>query len=160
MHTLDPVITRLGELNILDLQCDDSVHSDHSAVIFRIPLPKADLSQKRVQIRKWRNINLQSFVQDIRSSDLAAVHSASSAAAAVQIYDTSLSTLLDKHAPAINRVITIRHEVPWYNTQIKLAKALRRQFELQWRRTSLAVHKQLFTEQRNLVTKLCAKAKK
>ena len=61
-HTLDPVITRLGELNILDLQCDNSVHSDHSAVIFWIPAPKADISRKRVQIRKWRNINVQSFM--------------------------------------------------------------------------------------------------
>ena len=37
-HILDPIITRSGDLDVLDIRCDDSVKSDHSAVIFQIPV--------------------------------------------------------------------------------------------------------------------------
>ena len=55
--------------------------------------------------------------------------------------------------------MTVRDECPWYNTDIKLAKAKRRLFEDKWRENKLEVHREMYTSQRDITTALCDQAK-
>ena len=50
--------------------------------------------------------------------------------------------------------------MPWYNADIKAAKAKRKRLEHQCRKTQLIVHRDMFTCQRNKVNTMCAEAKK
>ena len=71
---------------------------------------------------------IQLLLGDISTSTLC-LNPATSAASLLKQYDTTLSTLLDMHAPVLTRTITIRPNVPWFNGDIKMAK----QREGNWR---------------------------
>ena len=45
-----------------------------------------------------------------------------SVSALVDCYESTLSGLLEKHAPIKKRVVTIRPAAPWYNDQIRTEK--------------------------------------
>ncbi len=44
-------------------------------------------------------------------------------------YDTTLRSILDKHAPLKSKVMTVRPMVPWFNDSLKKLKAKRRKLE-------------------------------
>ena len=48
---------------------------------------------------------------------------------AVEVYNTVLSELLDKHAPLKTRSVAVRTPQPWMNNEIKEMKKLRRKYE-------------------------------
>lgn len=70
-----------------------------------------------------------------------------------------MSALLDKHAPVLTRTVTVKTKVPWLNGDIKEAKQKRRQLERKWRQTNLTIHRDLFKEQRQEVSRLISSAK-
>ena len=161
-HILDPVITRRGELPIRDIAYDHSIRSDHYAAIFTIPINAPPITKQTVNIRKWQNINTDAFCEDIKSSDIlsALLNPSTGATDAFSTYNTTLEALLDNHAPVLKRTMTIRTGSPWFNAEIKLAKAKRRVLEDQWRKSKLTVHREMYTHQRDLTNELCDKAKK
>ena len=72
---------------------------------------------------------------------------------------TTLSTLLDKHAPFLTRTITIRPKVPWLNGDVKMAKQKRRQLVRSWRQSRFTIHRDPFKVQIRHVNLLIASAK-
>ena len=67
-------------------------------------------------------------------------------------YNSTLSMLIDCHAPLKFKTVRGRHSVPWYTAEIGAAKRLRRKAERRWRKTGRA--------QRNRVTYIMNAAKK
>ena len=55
----------------------------------------------------------------------------------VSCYGSTMTSLLDKHAPLQKKTITVRPRVPWFNNEIEEAKRLRRRNEKIWRMTGL-----------------------
>ena len=51
----------------------------------------------------------------------------------VDIYNLGLRAMLDKHAPIIHRVVTVRRHAPWYTESLRDAKCRRRRLECLWR---------------------------
>ena len=52
---------------------------------------------------------------------------------AVINYDEVLRSLLDKHAPVKERVVTVGPSTPWYTAEVTAEKQKRRQLERKWR---------------------------
>ena len=131
-------------------------------MISTIPISAPPITKQTANIQKWQNINTDAFCEDIKSSDIlsALLNPSTSATDAFSTYNTTLEALLDNHAPVVKRTMTIRTESPWFNAEIKLAKAKRRVLEDQWRKTKLTVHREMYTHQRDLTNELCDKAKK
>ena len=75
-------------------------------------------------------------------------------------YNTTLSALLDQHAPLKTRRIVIRPVVPWYNEVIDNAKQQRKKAERKWRKTKAADDLLDFKSKRNHVTFLMNKARR
>ena len=50
-------------------------------------------------------------------------------------YNSTLTSLLDKHAPMKEKVVVCRQRLPWFNSKIKCAMRTRRKAERKWRRT-------------------------
>ena len=50
-------------------------------------------------------------------------------------YNSTLTSLLDKHAPMKEKVVVCRQRLPWFNSEIKCAIRTRRKAERKWRRT-------------------------
>ena len=77
----------------------------------------------------------------------------------VNSYNSTLSALLDKHAPLRTRTRVSRPVVPWYSNEINDAKRSRRKADRKWRRTRLPVDFADFKRKRNKVTNLMNKTR-
>jgi hypothetical protein len=76
--------------------------------------------------------------------------------------DTTLRTVLDRHAPVARREVRAGRLEPWYadvKAELKEAKRDRRQAEKKWLRTGLTVFKQIYTAAKKKVTSIIHKAK-
>ena len=76
------------------------------------------------------------------------------------VHKTCLRQLLDRHVPLVTRTVTDRTSAPWRTLEIKQAKVQGRLAERKWRESGLAVHREIYVKQRNLVSNMIGKAKK
>ena len=70
-----------------------------------------------------------------------------------------MTNILNSHAPAHTKIITIKHQSPWFIEAIHEAKRLRRRAERLWRSTHLTVHLEMYRAVCVKVSKLCREAK-
>ena len=77
----------------------------------------------------------------------------------MDIYDTQLTNVLNKHAPPKEKSIVIRPQQPWFSDDLHLAKSEKRKAERLWRRTGLTVHREIFKEERDKYNKLLLSSK-
>ena len=75
------------------------------------------------------------------------------------LFDNTLRSLLDRHAPVKHKNITSRPCVPWMNDEIKLAKRQRRKAERKWRASKAHIDLLSYRTMRNRVTFLSNKAR-
>ena len=68
------------------------------------------------------------------------------------LFDNTLRSLLDRHAPVKHKIITIRPCVPWMNDEIILAKRQRRKAERKWRASKAHIDLLSYRTMRNRVT--------
>ena len=117
---------------------------------------------KNHQLQKKKTINLDSFHSDIQASSLCndrQFNTADDLDAFACEYNTTLSALLDQHAPLKTRRRIIRPVVPWYNEIMDNAKRQRKNAERKWRKTKAADDLLDFKSKRNHVTFLMNKAR-
>lgn len=160
-HTLDLVITRSQDKLVCNTHVSDPVLSDHHAVHCKVLLTKPPFARKEVTYRKLKGINFPRFRSDIMNSILLSdSNSSSSLDELVRQYETTLTSVLNDHAPVKKKVITLRPTAPWFNREIQVQKVERRRLERKWRKTKLTVHRELYTQQCDVVHKLISAAKK
>lgn len=135
-HTLDVVITRddLPQPTI-DVRPSDE-YSDHSLVLFQLPLPRPPLQFVDVNTRAWKGFDADGFRDDLLNSRLCAPLAEfehASVDSLQDLYDSTLSTLLNKHAP--RRVVRRRHQstTPWFDSDCAAAKRKARMYERRYR---------------------------
>ena len=75
------------------------------------------------------------------------------------LFDNTLRSLLDRHAPVKHKNTTSRPCVPWMNDEIKLAKRQRRKAERKWRASKAHIDLLSYRTMRNRVTFLSNKAR-
>ena len=80
----------------------DPCIADHFAVHCELHLQKPRFGKKVVKFRKLQSIDIDSFCEDLRDSDLL-LKSYSHLNTLVEQYDRTLLTILDKHVPEIQR---------------------------------------------------------
>ncbi|HSN22814.1 MAG TPA: endonuclease/exonuclease/phosphatase family protein [Methylomicrobium sp.] len=153
-HLLDVLITR-SDVNVRSLRVDPPMMSDHSTIVAELDLPlRQNFSVTRVARRCWRSFNLEDFVQDVDLSPLTQ-SPPSDITELFALYDTTLRSILDKHAPY--RTVRVRDSVSaarWYNGHCRHVKAKTRHFEKIYRHTrtpaSLSAWREHFAIQRKV----------
>jgi septation ring formation regulator EzrA len=103
--------------------------SDHHPVHCKLntlkpPVPKVDLT-----FRKYKDISISKLVEDIT----AAFSCVSPTINKLQLYNTTLRDIINKHATVQRKLITLRPRSPWITQEVKDAKNERRKLERQWR---------------------------
>ena len=112
-HTLDLIITRCGDSLLSTNPIADCLFSDHFTVIRSdLIIKKLSLTIKEISYRKTKSIDIQSFKNDLQKSALCQ-HTPDSLDELVNLYNTTLSSTLDAHAPVITKTIRSRPLVPW-----------------------------------------------
>ena len=143
-HTLDLVITRDSDTLVSNVKTDSSLPSDHSAIKCELAISGPPVTCKEIRFRKVRNVNIESFKEDIRNSPLVTDPITDDVEALSSQFDSVLRELLDKHAPETTRCVTLRPHAPWYDDAIRDQKRERCRCERQYLKSGLEVHKQIY----------------
>ena len=77
----------------------------------------------------------------------------------VEKYNSTLSDILDKHAPLKTRTVTVHPDAPWINDEIKDKKRQKRKAERKWRHSGLTVHKEIYCEERKELNQMISNSK-
>ena len=159
-HTLDLVITRSDENVASKFDVYDPSISDHFVVSCMLSLPKTSFERKEICCRKLKSIDMQTFRDEISNSALASPSSiVDDLEQLTAVYDLTLSSLVDKHAPLKTRIVTVRPSASWYNENIMTEKRKRRKLERRRRRTGLGEDRVSFIDQCRVVNKCVEKAR-
>ncbi|KAJ8020005.1 hypothetical protein HOLleu_41824 [Holothuria leucospilota] len=138
---------------------DSDVACDHDTISFTINVPKPQNVRKTVSYRKLSEINVPSFIADIKNcEDLKNLNR--TVDELVAAYNSNLSKLLELYASKYTKTITLRPHAPWYTVELRDAKHKRRKAERIWRRTGLTVDLQIFQDTCRNVNKLLIQEKR
>ena len=159
-HTLDLVITRASEKELVSNCCVGQRISDHFAVHCNLAHVKPSLERKVISYRKTRSIDFDKFRQDLANSSLLSDSSDhADLDALVGAFNDTLSHLVDSHAPLKTRTITIRPHSPWYTDENATEKRKRRSLERRWRSSRLSGDYENYVTQCNVVNNMLRAAK-
>ena len=137
-NILDLVITRKNSSLLHKCEVDELL-SDHYSILIEANLGRTNTEKKVIKFRKTRNINLCNFKKDI-ADHLSAIdfldeeQGPEYLKALIDIYESCV-TILDKHAPIQERMVTMRKSTPWNSGDIKELKSAKRKAEKKWRKT-------------------------
>ena len=154
-HTLDLVITP-RESTFLHSVCTSSFISDHAAIHCDLDIQKQPPASRIATFRRYNKINNILFREDLAACFL---DTSSDLDGLIDQFTSSITDIINKHAPLTTRKIPIRQSFPWYSIDIKLAKRERRKAERKWNHTGLTIHRDIFKYHRRKVKELIAKAK-
>ena len=158
-HVLDWVIVR-RDASCLSLETvEDIALSDHSAIYCSVNVRRPTARKRLVTSRSLRAMNSTDFQADIKSFAETAGDQCADPEF-LDVYDTGLRQVLDRHAPLTTRRVSDRPSAPWMTDGIKAAKRGLRRAERQWRDTRLALHREIYTKQRGVVKTLVRAARK
>ena len=87
-----------------------------------------------INYRQLRAIDFDALRQDVEKSELC-TREYSDLNELTSSYNSTLTSLLDKHAPMKEKVVVCRQRLPWFNSEIKCAIRTGRKAERKWRRT-------------------------
>ena len=157
-HTLDVLLIRCTDEHLVrNVAITDMGISDHSAIKFTISAVRCRAALTKIKYRKLRAINadiLRRGIPVFRPEDLESL----SVDQLVNHYDATLVTLVETHAPLLEKNVRMRPDTAWYNDDLLDAKRRRRR-ERTWRKSKLEVHKQTFREQCKLLNDMLLHAK-
>ena len=158
-HTLDLVITRITECILTGISIKDPCLSDHKAIIFKTMLEKPKCFRKTIKFRNWKALDFTAFMNDISQSALV-TSPPDNVTDIVSKYNDTLCELADKHAPLIEKKVTVRPRAPWYTNDIHEAKRMRRRLEHKWLKTALTVDWLAYKDQCQVVNNCIIESKK
>ena len=123
-HTLDLIICRsINDVIVTELESTLAL-SDHSFIDCNLNIPKPNFMVKEIRFRQLKKIDIPMFKNDISLFELC-VNSFTDIEELSCCYDTTLSSILDKHAPMTTKRMVVRPVIPWFTVDLKRLKAER-----------------------------------
>ena len=112
------MITRVDDNIISNCSVGEFI-SDHNAILVSLKCARVHASRKSISVRKIKSIDPDVFSADISASKLATnIHH--DVDSAVTHFNTTLTQILDKHAPLKSQSVPIRKTQPWITDNIIL----------------------------------------
>ena len=157
-HTLDLVLTKSNNDNISNIHTTD-VFSDHFSITctLYLPTPRSQINAT-VSFRKYHKINKDKMKTDLIASDL--INNLSKDADTLyEQYHTTLTTLIDKHAPLHTKHTRAKYIPGWVNKAVIVAKETKRLFERIWRRNKSHFNRSQYMQKVHQYNRICMQAK-
>jgi len=135
--------------------------SDHFPVFTRLSINPAPLPPPTLHsFRQLHFIDVGSFLTDLESSQLIS-DPPKSLGPLLSAYNTTLSSLLDRHAPIVNKLSRRQSPSnPWFSATLCAFRSTLRHAENIWKRTQSAADWSSFKSLRNQYHKLILSSKK
>ena len=116
-----------NDLLMTGIKCEQSVDSDHFALIFNLSFQSPGAIKRLITYRNWKSVDISVLLNDIaKAFDGFTTKDPDSA---VESYNSVLKDIADKHATEKSRVIVVRADGPWYTSERVKEKRLRRTSE-------------------------------
>ena len=118
--------------------------SDHSLIVFNMPLVKPKPASHYATVRGWKKMDMEAFRRDLVSSDIcsdAGGWSALSPDDMAEMYSNILTNLVDKHAPRREVRKHFRPITPWFNEACREQKRRARCFERIYRKDKTQINR-------------------
>jgi len=160
-HTLDRVITSTDSSLNPAVTRANTQPSDHFPVFFSYLNISPDLppSPQSYTFRRLNSIDHTSFLDDLKQSSLIN-NPPQLLNSLLDEYDTTLYSLLDKHAPVTTKRSTRSPSQPWFTESLRTARRACRQAESTYRSTQSSSDHSIFRNIRNQYHKLVLAAKR
>ena len=131
-HTLDLVITPSDSKLCPVISQYPISPSDHFPILYSLNISRPpSIPVSKHLIRSIRSINIKSFIRDITSSCLI-THPPSDLSDLIDCYNSTLSNLLNKHAPLKSKIIRSKPSNPWFTSALNKLKSAKRRLERAW----------------------------
>ena len=108
------------------------VISDHLAVNSVLRAHRPIRPQRVITFRRLKSIDVEAFRADLLSLPLINDPAGDFDRLLTQ-YNTGLVCVLEKHAPLLKKLVTIRLDNPWETEEIRDVKSFARKMERRWR---------------------------
>jgi hypothetical protein len=131
-HALDLIISKRGSGITIENLVSDCYISDHAIVKCQLIAPRPKLTTKHIQYRKLKSIDITSFKRDVAESVLCSTEF-QDIDELLACYNSTLSKLVDSHAPQLSKTIVLRPKQAWFDDHIKELKHAKRRCERKWR---------------------------
>jgi hypothetical protein len=159
-HSLDLLISKSSSKLISDIDYTIPALSDHYAVLSVLNVPTHTRSPRITKfVRSISKIDPILFSNDILASTLYSSPSATLDSYLCQ-FNSTLSTLLDKHAPLKSISFQSKIRKPFITDEIVKAKSIRSKLETIWRKQKSDENKKKFKTQAKIVNKLITKSRR
>ena len=156
-HTLDIVATVENGLYVSEFKAEENDVSDHFLIDFFLQFRPEEKLEKEITYRKLGAIDSEKFQSDIKEG--LSVNSELSFGENINMYNATLNSILNKHAPVRSKTVKILIDSPWFDAEYESVRRLRRKAEKTYRKTKLIVHKEEFIRLRKQCTDLAHKKK-
>ena len=126
-----------------------------------ILISRPPITKRCIKSRQLRAINASIFREELVDSlsSLRGNKATHDVDGIVESFNSSLSGLLDKHAPLKTRNISLRPKAPWYTNSVRDSKKEKRKLERKWQKSNLTVDHIAFRDQCQQYKKDLDKAK-
>ena len=135
-HTLDLVILPTSSCLQPLIATHPVSPSDHTPLLINLTIsPLPPVPPQLRTFRNFRSFNIDDYISDLSDSRLITCPP-NSLGSLLIAYDTTLHTLLDKHAPFISKLATHpSHSNPWFTPALRAFRSVRRSAANFWKRT-------------------------
>ena len=155
-HTLDVVCSSHNILNSsrLEVLTDTILHfksCDHFPIVFTLHnrAMKSD-TKKKIQFRKLKSIDKSEFA--VHLHEFAENQRLSPATGSFEDrlseYNEVTNSILDNHAPLLEKWVKEVPTAPWFNSEYQAARAKRRKAEKVWRKSGLSIDRDIYVHLR------------
>ena len=135
-NTLDLVITPSASSLSPVLSAHPVSPADHFPVLSRFHLSVPDPPPISMRtFRRIRSIDVEKFMSDLSSEPLI-TNPPSTLSDLVESYNSTLTRLLDAHAPPITKPLLSRPSNPWFTPYLNQLKTVRRRLEKAWKHSA------------------------
>ena len=130
-HTLDLMITREHDLVISCVPVPTDISQIPPSVLCSLNSANPDCVTKIICYRQLRAIGFDALRQDVEKSELC-TREYSDLNELTSSYNSTLTSLLNKHVPMKEKVVVCMQRLPWFNSEIKCAIRTRWKVERKW----------------------------
>ena len=155
-NTFRHIYTEIGSTVVIDYCREGPILSDHTAVICGTNIQRGNITRKEVSHRKINEIDLDEFSKDIKFNP--DYYNNKTVNELVSVLDRTLKDALDKHAPEVQRIVTIRQKHHGLTNKVR-PKRLVRQRERTWKNTSNNIIAKLYRTKRKSIDLYSKKAR-
>ncbi|XP_072042987.1 uncharacterized protein [Amphiura filiformis] len=157
-HTIDLIISRPEDKLVSKCCVLPSLGSDHMLIDCVINCAKPAPLRVTSSVRNFKCMDKSEFTQNL-TSEIEGLDLRGTADEMLGQLESSVSSVLDAHAPSQTRSRSLRPRFPWYNQEINDERCKRRRLERKWRKTRTDLDHVAYIEQSNRVNKLIQSAK-